>query len=29
MIEGKRFDQINSMAIEIADKIRERCPENE
>lgn len=26
MIEGKRFDLINSMAVEIADKIRERCP---
>ncbi len=27
MIEGKRFDLINSMAVEIADKIRERCPD--
>lgn len=26
MIEGKRFDLINNMAVEIADKIRERCP---
>ncbi len=27
MIEGKRFDLINSMAVEIADKIKERCPD--
>lgn len=27
MIEGKRFDLINDMAIEIADKIKERCAE--
>ncbi len=27
MIEGKRFDLINNMAVEIADKIRERCPD--
>lgn len=25
MIEGKRFDMINNMAVEIADKIKERC----
>lgn len=28
MIEGKRFDLINDMAIEIADKIKERCAED-
>jgi len=27
MIEGKRFDLINNMAVEIADKIKERCPD--
>lgn len=27
MIEGKRFDLINEMALEIADKIKERCSE--
>ena len=27
MIEGKRFDLINDMALEIADKIKERCAE--
>ncbi len=27
MIEGKRFDLINDMALEIADKIKERCIE--
>ncbi len=26
MIEGKRFDLINDMAVKIADKIKERCP---
>ena len=26
MIEGRRFDVINDMAIKIADKIKERCP---
>ena len=26
MIEGKRFNQINDMAVQIADKIKERCP---
>ena len=26
MIEGKRFDHINEMAVMIADKIAERCP---
>lgn len=26
MIEGKRFSLINEMALEIADKIKERCP---
>jgi len=29
MIEGKRFDLINNMAVEIADKIRERCVDTE
>ncbi len=29
MIEGRRFDVINEMAIEIADKIKERCPHAE
>ncbi len=29
MIEGKRFDLINNMAVEIADKIKERCPDTE
>ncbi len=27
MIEGKRFDLINQMAIKISDKIKERCPQ--
>ena len=26
MIEGRRFDVINDMALKIADKIKERCP---
>ena len=26
MIEGKRFDLINKMALEIADVIKESCP---
>ncbi len=26
MIEGRRFDVINEMALKIADKIKERCP---
>ena len=26
MIEGKRFDLINELAVKIADKIKERCP---
>lgn len=29
MIEGKRFDIINDMAVKIADKIRECCPYDE
>lgn len=29
MIEGKRFSLINEMALEIADKIKERCPFDE
>lgn len=29
MIEGKRFDLINDMAIQIADKIKERCPSSD
>ena len=26
MIEGKRFNQINDMAVQISEKIKERCP---
>lgn len=29
MIEGKKFDAINKMAVEIADKIKERCPSSD
>ncbi|MDE7290100.1 MAG: phosphoglucosamine mutase, partial [Oscillospiraceae bacterium] len=28
MIEGKKFRLINQMALEIADKIKERCPDD-
>ena len=28
MVEGKQFDLINQIALEIAEKIKERCPNN-